>query len=154
MGLFNFLGLGKIIETGKEIADELHLSEEEKLKYMIEKEKLKLQEEELELKEKELYLKDIENSRQMYSDISTSDKAPFINKIFPPILATITIIATFALFFLFTQGKFEGASKDIVIYILGVLSAITTQIYSFFFGSSQGSKEKTDILKDKINRNF
>jgi hypothetical protein len=33
-------------------------------------------------------------------------------------------------------------AKDILIYILGVLSAAVTQILSYYFGSSQGSKDK------------
>jgi hypothetical protein len=38
-------------------------------------------------------------------------------------------------------------AKDILIYILGVLSAAVTQILGYYFGSSQGSKEKDDKIK-------
>ena len=38
-------------------------------------------------------------------------------------------------------------AKDILIYILGVLSAAVTQILSYYFGSSQGSKDKSAEIK-------
>jgi hypothetical protein len=37
-------------------------------------------------------------------------------------------------------------AKDILIYILGVLSAAVTQILSYYFGSSQGSKDKSELM--------
>jgi flagellar basal body-associated protein FliL len=40
-------------------------------------------------------------------------------------------------------------AKDILIYILGVLSAAVTQILSYYFGSSQGSKDKSEEAKLK-----
>lgn len=36
--------------------------------------------------------------------------------------------------------------KEIILYVLGVLSGILSQIYSYYFGSSQGSATKTDII--------
>ena len=99
------------------------------------------------LEEKKLYIQDTQDARNNYVKINKSDKTPFINKIFPSVLAGITVLLTFILFALFAFGNFEGTQKDIVIYILGVLSTITTQIFAFYFGSSQGSKEKTEALR-------
>ena len=42
-----------------------------------------------------------------------------------------------------------GAEKDIIIYVLGVLSAICTQVVSYYFGSSQGSAQKQTQI-DKL----
>jgi len=39
-----------------------------------------------------------------------------------------------------------GAEKDIVIYVLGVLSAVVTQTISYYFGSSVGSRNKQDQI--------
>ena len=99
------------------------------------------------LEEQKAYLKDTQNARKTFTDINKSERTPFLNKIFPSILAGITVLLTFGLFALFAFNNFEGAQKDIVIYILGVLSTITTQIFAFYFGSSMGSKEKTEIFK-------
>ena len=44
----------------------------------------------------------------------------------------------------------DPSRKDILIYVLGVLSAVATQVVSYYFGSSSGSNQKNDILKDAI----
>jgi hypothetical protein len=49
---------------------------------------------------------------------------------------------------MFDSAPVDSTRKDILIYILGVLSAIATQIISYYFGSSIGSKDKSDQLKD------
>jgi hypothetical protein len=55
-------------------------------------------------------------------------------------------------FFLFGVVMFDNAPvdpsrKDILIYVLGVLSTVATQVISYYFGSSAGSKAKDDMLK-------
>ncbi len=102
------------------------------------------------LEEKKAYLQDTQNARRTYTQINRSTETPYINKIFPSILAGITVVLTFLLFGMFAFNKFDGVQKDIVIYILGVLSTITTQIFAFYFGSSSGSKEKTEALRRLI----
>jgi len=99
------------------------------------------------LEEEKTHIQDTQDARATYKEVSSSSDAPYINKIFPSILAGITVLLTFALFTLFAFNKVDGAQKDIVVYILGVLSTITTQVFAFYFGSSAGSKEKTEILK-------
>jgi hypothetical protein len=42
---------------------------------------------------------------------------------------------------------FSSVKGDVVIYILGVLSAIVTQIFSYYFGSSMGSADKNKIIE-------
>ena len=42
-----------------------------------------------------------------------------------------------------------GNEKDIIIYVLGVLSAVCTQVVSYYFGSSQGSANKQNQI-DKL----
>jgi flagellar basal body-associated protein FliL len=51
---------------------------------------------------------------------------------------------------MFDGSPVEASRKDILIYVLGVLSAIASQIVSYYFGSSQSSKDKTDALKEAI----
>jgi flagellar basal body-associated protein FliL len=42
--------------------------------------------------------------------------------------------------------------KDILIYILGALTTVATQVVSYFFGSSSGSAEKTKALNDLFKK--
>ena len=114
--------------------------------------KLRLEEDKLDLAELELRLKDTDSARDREVQISTSDKAPLLNKIVTPVLALSILLLTFVLFgvVMFNDTPVEASRKDILIYILGVLSAIASQIVSYYFGSSQSSKDKTDALKEAI----
>jgi energy-converting hydrogenase Eha subunit A len=69
-----------------------------------------------------------------------------------PVLALGVIALTFILFgvVMFDETPVDASRKDILIYVLGVLSAIATQIVSYYFGSSQGSKDKADQLRDAL----
>jgi hypothetical protein len=114
--------------------------------------KLRLEEDKLDLAELQARLKDTNDAREREVQIANSDKAPLINKIVTPILALSILLLTFVLFgvVMFDDTPVEASRKDILIYVLGVLSAIASQIVSYYFGSSQSSKDKTDALKEAI----
>ena len=114
--------------------------------------RLRLEEDKLDLAELELRLKDVGSARDREVAIATSDKAPLINKIVTPVLALSILLLTFVLFgvVMFDNTPVESTRKDILIYVLGVLSAIATQIVSYYFGSSQGSKDKADQLRKAL----
>ncbi len=42
----------------------------------------------------------------------------------------------------------RGVVKDIILYILGVLSSTITTIFSYYFGSSKSSAQKDDTLNE------
>lgn len=114
--------------------------------------RLRIEEDKLDLAELELRLKDTDSARDREVAIATSDKAPLLNKIVTPVLALSILILTFVLFgvVMFDNTPVESSRKDILIYVLGVLSAIATQIVSYYFGSSQGSKDKGDQLREAM----
>lgn len=114
--------------------------------------RLRLEEDKLDLAELEMRLKDTGAARDREVAIATSDKAPLLNKVVTPVLALSILLLTFILFgvVMFDNTPVESSRKDILIYILGVLSAISTQIVSYYFGSSQGSKDKADQLRDAL----
>lgn len=116
--------------------------EEELLKLKIEENKLNLEE----LKE---LLADTKSAREREVQIANS-AAPLLNKIVTPVLALTLLLMTFILFgvVMFDNNPVEPSRKDILIYILGVMSAVSTQVVSYYFGSSQGSKDKGDQLKE------
>jgi hypothetical protein len=114
--------------------------------------RLRIEEDKLDLAKTELFLKDTQGARDREIQIATSDKAPLLNKIITPVLALSILLLTFILFgvVMFDNNPVDSTRKDILIYILGVLSAISTQIVSYYFGSSQGSKDKADQLKEAM----
>jgi len=104
-----------------------------------------------------LFTKEVEDrasARQREADVATSENAPTINKIITPVLAIGTILLSFILFYIvaFDTSVFTNANKDIIIYILGVLSAIDTQIIGYYFGSSSASAEKTRTIENMLRK--
>jgi hypothetical protein len=114
--------------------------------------RLRLEEDKLDLAELELRLKDTDSARDRETVIATSKDAPLLNKIVTPVLALMLLGVTFILFgvVLFDQTPVDPSRKDILIYILGVLSAVATQVVSYYFGSSAGSKAKDDAIKEAL----
>jgi hypothetical protein len=114
--------------------------------------RLRIEDDKLDLAELQMLLKDTNDARQREVQIANSDKAPLLNKIVTPVLALSILLLTFVLFgvVMFDDTPVEASRKDILIYILGVLSAIASQIVSYYFGSSQSSKDKTDALKEAM----
>ncbi|MBI3483255.1 MAG: hypothetical protein HY015_09840, partial [Bacteroidetes bacterium] len=72
-----------------------------------------------------------------------------LSKNVSPVLALGGALLTFVLFGWLMFGKWdpnEQSKKEIILYVLGVLSGILTQVFSYYFGSSQGSAAKTDLI--------
>jgi hypothetical protein len=114
--------------------------------------RLKIEDNKLDLEELGMRLKDTDSARNREIAITTSKDAPLLNKIVTPLLALSLLFITFILFgvVMFDNSPVESSRKDILIYILGVLSAISTQIVSYYFGSSQGSKDKSEALEKAL----
>ena len=99
-------------------------------------------------------VEDRESARKREADIAVSANAPTLNKVITPILAIGTLLLSFILFYIiaFDTSVFSNANKDIIIYILGVLSAIDTQIIGYYFGSSSSSVEKTHTIESMLRK--
>ena len=104
---------------------------------------------EIDLKEIEAHAKDRDSARNRETAIATSAAAPMLNKVVTPVLALGVVGLSFVLFAILIFVDVKAEAKDILIYILGVLSAAVTQILSYYFGSSQGSKDKSEEAKLK-----
>ena len=127
--------------------------------------RLQLEDNKLGLEETKAFLADVADARKIQSEIQMSANAPWYTTAIQPTLAAFTLLATILLFGMFVywsgditevvDGKhtlvkrINDTQKDIIIYILGVLSAAVTQILGYYFGSSQGSATKSRSL-DKV----
>ena len=103
--------------------------------------------EELEHEKFKAILADKNSAREREMAIASSANAPLLNKIVTPALALGVVSLSFLLFAVLIFVDVKTEAKDILIYILGVLSAAVTQILSYYFGSSVGSKDKGDQLR-------
>ena len=110
--------------------------------------KIQLEDNKLDLQELDMRLKDTDSARNRETQVATSEKAPLLNKIVTPVLALGVTALTFVLFgfLMFDSSPVEPSRKDILVYVLGALTAISTQVISYYFGSSIGSKEKSAQL--------
>lgn len=95
-------------------------------------------------------LADKDSARKREMAVVQSDSAPTINKIVTPALALGVTGLSFVLFAVLIFVEVKPEAKDILIYILGVLSAAVTQVLSYYFGSSMGSKDKDEKLRNAI----
>lgn len=63
-----------------------------------------------------------------------------------PIIGLIVVIACFVLFLIFAKGKLDPANKEIILMILGAVITTLSTVVGYYFGSSQGSTRKTELL--------
>lgn len=61
-------------------------------------------------------------------------------------LAGATIIIFAAVLFIYMLYPLPAASENVLMFLFGVLSSNYNQIYQYFFGSSQGAKDKDDAI--------
>jgi len=78
--------------------------------------------------------------------------APWLTKHVSSILALCTVLLSFTMFFVLIFHPLEQEKKDIIIYILGVLSAIDAQIFSFYYGSSKDSETKNRMIHHQMSK--
>lgn len=104
------------------------------------------------LGELEAMAKEMESARRREIEIATSEHAPLLNKIVTPVLALGTVVLSFILFGVIIFVDVQSESKDIIIYVLGALTSAVTMILGYYFGSSVGSKEKSQQLDDILEK--
>ena len=104
---------------------------------------------EIKLEEVKAYYAEMDSARNREVLIAGNANVPMLNKLVTPLLALGVVSLSFVLFTILIFVDVQPEAKDILIYILGVLSAALTQILSYYFGSSQGSKDKSDEAKLK-----
>jgi hypothetical protein len=145
-------GAGSFVDSVGKVLDNVVTTKEEKLQLDNEIKKSEMQfqldMQKLSNEEQALIMGDINSARQREVQVQNSEYATQLAKNVAPYLALGTTIITLALFYvlIFTPTVIKGDSKDVILYILGVLSAILTQIYSYYFGSSAGSAAKSHTL--------
>lgn len=96
---------------------------------------------------------DVASARDREAKIATAAEAPKFNKIITPLLATLIVGLSFVIFaILIFGGEIPVSRKDVVIYMLGVLSAALLQVLNYYFGTSQGSTHASQLFRDMIRK--
>jgi hypothetical protein len=95
----------------------------------------------------ELDHKDRESARAAHFAMVTNKDVPWYEKATMPFLAVFVVVSTFLLVGILCFINIADAQERIVIFVLGFVTAVAGQVLSFYFGSSQGSKDKTEAMR-------
>ena len=143
------IGLDSILKIGEKVLDRVMPDPAAKAEAQA---KLMEMAQRGQLAELEAMTKEMDSARRREIEIAVSANAPFINKIVTPILALGTVSLTFILFLVIIFAEVNTQSKDILIYVLGALTSAMTMVLGYYFGSSQGSKEKSAQLDEILDK--
>jgi hypothetical protein len=143
------LPLGAILSIGEKVLDKVMPDPNAKAEAQA---KLMEMAQRGELAQLESHVKEMQSARDREIQIATSSAAPMLNKIVTPVLALGTVGLTFILFGVIIFVDVDSDSKDILIYVLGALTSAVTMVLGYYFGSSAGSKEKSQQLDEILEK--
>lgn len=141
-------GANTLIGSVGKVLDNVITTKEEKQHLDIEliksEQQFQIEMRKLSVDEKRMVIEDTGNARSREVEIAQSENATKLSKNIIPVLAFSTVFLTMLFFYIlvFKPSSISVESKEIVLYVLGTLSAILTQVYSYYFGSSSGSATK------------
>jgi len=107
---------------------------------------------ELDLEYAKLEVQDRDSARQAYAAVATSQYSTHIEKMVVPILALGTVALAFIFIGILMIKDVPTDQQQMVIFALGFITSSAGQVLSFYFGSSQGSKEKTKEIQGMMKK--
>lgn len=96
----------------------------------------------IDVKKLELANADRDSARKAHMEIATNANVHILEKLTMPILALGTVALAFLLIGFLIFSDIPDSQENIIIFALGFITSAATQVLSFYFGSSQGSKDK------------
>ena len=147
-------GASKLVDSVGSALDGLITSKEEKQQFNNEMAKaeldFQLEMQRLSSADKQATLVDIQSARQREVAIQSTENATKLSKNLMAYITLATIVMCFSMFFvlIFTPDLVKAEAKEILFYILGVVSTILVQVYSYYFGSSSGSAGKDITIRN------
>lgn len=107
---------------------------------------------ELDLEYAKLEVQDRDSARQAYTAVVTSEHATKLDKVVVPVLALGVVGLAFTLIGVLMFVNTPTDQQQIIIFALGFITSAAGQVLSFYFGSSQGSKDKTEEIKGMLKK--
>ena len=107
---------------------------------------------ELDLEYAKLEVADRDSARQAYAAVATSEYSTKLDKIVVPVLALGVVGLAFTLIGVLMFVNTPQDQQQIIIFALGFITSAAGQVLSFYFGSSQGSKDKTEEIKGMLKK--
>jgi hypothetical protein len=107
---------------------------------------------ELDLEYAKLDAQDRDSARQAYATVATSEHATKLDKSVVPLLALGTVTLAFSFIGILMFKDVPVDQQQMVIFALGFITSSAGQVLSFYFGSSQGSKDKTKEIEGMLKK--
>jgi hypothetical protein len=107
---------------------------------------------ELDLEYAKLDAQDRDSARKAYAEVATSANATKLDKSVVPILALGTVSLAFMFIAILMFRDVPVDQQQMVIFALGFITSSAGQVLSFYFGSSQGSKDKTKEIEGLMKK--
>lgn len=107
---------------------------------------------ELDLEYAKLDAQDRDSARQAYAAVATSENSSKLDKAVVPMLALGTVGLAFLFIGVLIFINVPTDQQQIIIFALGFITSSAGQVLSFYFGSSQGSKDKTKEIEGMMKR--
>jgi hypothetical protein len=107
---------------------------------------------ELDLEYAKLEVADRDSARKAYAAVATSENATALDKLVVPVLALGVVGLAFSLIAILMFVNTPQDQQQIIIFALGFITSAAGQVLSFYFGSSQGSKDKTKEIQDMMKK--
>ena len=107
---------------------------------------------ELDLEYAKLEVQDRDSARQAYAAVATSQYSTHLDKIVVPVLALGTVALAFIFIGVLMIKDVPTDQQQMVIFALGFITSSAGQVLSFYFGSSQGSKDKTKEIQEMVKK--
>ena len=106
----------------------------------------------LDLEYAKLEVADRDSARKAHAQIATSEHATKLDKMVVPVLALGVVGLAFLLIGVLMFVNTPGDQQQIIIFALGFITSAAGQVLSFYFGSSQGSKDKTKEIESLMKK--
>lgn len=107
---------------------------------------------ELDLEYAKMDAQDRDSARKAYAQVATSEHATKLDKVVVPVLALGVVGLAFTLIGVLMFVNTPQDQQQIIIFALGFITSAAGQVLSFYFGSSQGSKDKTEEIKGMLKK--
>lgn len=145
---------GNLVESVANAADKFITTKAEQEAFKLELEKEINRHNEamatLVTEETKAYLADTSNARDNNAKIQESDHASWLAKNVTYVLAVVVTVGFFGLLGYMLKYEVPRSNERIMDILLGALATAWISVISFFYGSSQGSRENTKIIKGML----
>ena len=145
------IGIDTILSIGEKIIDRVLPDPEQKAKAQLDLQELAQKGElahiQADIDRFKAEVEDRESARKAHAEVATSANSTRLDKAVVPLLALGVVGLAFMLIAVLMFVDTPDNQQQLVIFALGFVTSAAGQVLSFYFGSSQGSKDKTKEME-------